>query len=50
MLEQFFDKMIPDIETDLGGWRQFSCVEGKFIRAFAGAAFERTCFRRVALF
>jgi len=35
---RFFDKMVRDIETDLGGRRQLSRIEGELIRAFAGAA------------
>lgn len=35
---QFFDKMVREIETDLGGRRQLSRIQGELIRAFAGAA------------
>ena len=35
---RFFDKMVRDIQTDLGGRRQLSRIEGELIRAFAGAA------------
>jgi hypothetical protein len=35
---RFFDKMVRDIEIDLGGRRQLSRIEGELIRAFAGAA------------
>lgn len=35
---RFFDKMVRDIETDLGGRRQLSRIQGELIRAFAGAA------------
>ena len=35
---RFFDKMVREIETDLGGRRQLSRIRGELIRAFAGAA------------
>jgi hypothetical protein len=35
---RFFDKMVREIETDLGGRRQLSRIQGELIRAFAGAA------------
>jgi hypothetical protein len=35
---RFFDKMVRDIEADLGGRRQLTRIEGELIRAFAGAA------------
>jgi hypothetical protein len=35
---RFFDKMVRDIEIDLGGRRQLTRIEGELIRAFAGAA------------
>jgi hypothetical protein len=35
---RFFRKMIADIESDLGGRRYLSRIEGELIRAFAGAA------------
>jgi len=35
---RFFDKMVRGIETDLGGRRQLSRIQGELIRAFAGAA------------
>ena len=35
---RFFDRMVRDIETDLGGRRQLSRIEGELIRAFAGAS------------
>ena len=35
---RFFDKMVRDIQTDLGGRQQVSRIEGELIRAFAGAA------------
>ncbi len=34
---RFFDRMVREIETDLGR-RQLSRIEGELIRAFAGAA------------
>src|ERR1700758_1270432 len=34
---RFFDKMVREIETDLGGRRQLSRIQ-ELIRAFAGAA------------
>jgi hypothetical protein len=35
---RFFRKMVKDIESDLGGRRFLSRIEGELIRAFAGAA------------
>ena len=35
---RFFDKMVRDIQIDLGGRRQVSRIEDELIRAFAGAA------------
>jgi hypothetical protein len=35
---RLFDKMVREIETDLGGRRQLSRIQGELIRAFAGAA------------
>jgi hypothetical protein len=35
---RFLNKMVRDIEVDLGGRRQLSRIEGELIRAFAGAA------------
>jgi hypothetical protein len=35
---RFFDRMVREIENDLGGRRQLSRIEGELIRAFAGAA------------
>jgi hypothetical protein len=35
---RFFDRMVREIETDLGGRRQLSRIEGELIRAFCGAA------------
>jgi hypothetical protein len=35
---RFFDRMVREIENDLGGRRQLSRIEGEPIRAFAGAA------------
>jgi hypothetical protein len=35
---RFFDKMVRDIEIDLGGRRQLTRIQGELIRAFAGAA------------
>ena len=35
---RFFDRMVREIETDLGGRRQLSRIQGELIRAFAGAA------------
>ncbi len=35
---RFFDRMVREIEADLGGRRQLSRIEGELIRAFAGAA------------
>jgi hypothetical protein len=35
---RFFDRMVREIETDLGGRRQLSRIESELIRAFAGAA------------
>jgi hypothetical protein len=35
---RFFQRMIRDVENDLGGRRHLSRIEGELIRAFAGAA------------
>jgi hypothetical protein len=35
---RFFGRMVREIESDLGGRRQLSRIEGELIRAFAGAA------------
>jgi hypothetical protein len=35
---RFFDRMVREIENDLGGRRQLSRIEGELVRAFAGAA------------
>ena len=35
---RFFDRAVREIESDLGGRRQLSRIEGELIRAFAGAA------------
>jgi hypothetical protein len=35
---RFFDRIVREIETDLGGRRQLSRIQGELIRAFAGAA------------
>jgi hypothetical protein len=35
---RFFDRMVREIESDLGGRRHLSRIEGELIRAFAGAA------------
>jgi hypothetical protein len=35
---RFFQRMIRDVESDLGGRRHLSRIEGELIRAFAGAA------------
>jgi hypothetical protein len=35
---RFFDRMVREIETDLGGRRQLSRIQGELIRAFVGAA------------
>jgi hypothetical protein len=35
---RFFQRMIREVETDLGGRRHLSRIEGELIRAFAGAA------------
>jgi hypothetical protein len=35
---RFFDKMVRDIEIDLGGRREVTRIEDELIRAFAGAA------------
>lgn len=35
---RFFRKMVRDIESDLGGRRYLSRIEGELIRAFAGSA------------
>ncbi|MFY9769412.1 MAG: hypothetical protein WBG18_27540 [Xanthobacteraceae bacterium] len=35
---RFLNKMVRDIEVDLGGRRQLSRIQGELIRAFAGAA------------
>ena len=35
---RFFDRMVREIESDLGGRRQLSRIQGELIRAFAGAA------------
>lgn len=35
---RFFDRMVREIESDLGGRRDLTRIEGELIRAFAGAA------------
>jgi hypothetical protein len=35
---RFFDRMIRDVESDLGGRRFLSRIEGELVRAFAGSA------------
>jgi hypothetical protein len=35
---RFFDKMVREIESDLGGRRQITRIQSELIRAFAGAA------------
>ena len=35
---RFFDKMVREIESDLGGRRQLSRIQLELIRGFAGAA------------
>jgi hypothetical protein len=35
---RFFQRMIRDIENDLGGRQRLTRIEGELIRAFAGAA------------
>ncbi len=35
---RFFDRMVREIEGDLGGRRQLSRIQGELIRAFCGAA------------
>jgi hypothetical protein len=35
---RFFDRMVRDIEGDLGGRRQLTRIQSELIRAFAGAA------------
>ena len=35
---RFFDRMIRDVESDLGGRRVLSRIEGELVRAFAGSA------------
>jgi hypothetical protein len=35
---RFFDKMVREIEQDLGGRRHLTRIEGELVRAFAGAA------------
>jgi hypothetical protein len=35
---RFFDRMVREIESDLGGRRQLTRIQGELIRAFAGAA------------
>jgi hypothetical protein len=35
---RFFDRMVREIENDLGGRRELTRIEGELIRAFAGAA------------
>jgi hypothetical protein len=35
---RFFERMVREIESDLGGRRQLSRIQGELIRAFAGAA------------
>jgi len=35
---RFFDKMVRDIEVDLGGRLRLSRIQGELIRAFSGAA------------
>jgi hypothetical protein len=35
---RFFDRMVREIENDLGGRRQLSRIESELIRAFSGAA------------
>jgi len=35
---RFFNRMVREIETDLGGRRQLSRIEGELVGAFAGGA------------
>ena len=35
---RFFQRLVRDIESDLGGRRQLSRIESELVRAFAGAA------------
>ena len=35
---RFFDRMVRQIEVDLGGRRHLTRIEGELVRAFAGAA------------
>jgi hypothetical protein len=35
---RFFQKMVRDIESDLGGRRQLARIEGELIQAFVGGA------------
>jgi len=35
---RFFDRMVREIESDLGGRRHITRIQGELIRAFAGAA------------
>ncbi len=35
---RFFGKMVRDVESDLGGRRDITRIEGELIRAFCGAA------------
>jgi hypothetical protein len=35
---RFFDRMVREIEQDLGGRRHLTRIEGELVRAFAGAA------------
>lgn len=35
---RFFDRMVRQIELDLGGRRHLTRIEGELVRAFAGAA------------
>ena len=35
---RFFDRMVREIESDLGGRRHLTRIQGELIRAFAGAA------------
>lgn len=35
---RFFNRMVCDVESDLGGRRRLSRIEGELIRAFAGSA------------
>ena len=40
---RFFNRMVREIENDLGGRRKLSRIESELIRAFSGAATSLQC-------